>query len=107
MNGHVSIDDPDGFLTTEYSEAGDTCVGAAGYDEVAKGAQVVISDDAGKTLAIAHLDAGTTAEDESSCLFSFAATVPAGLKFYGFTLTHRGTVKQEESQLSNVQLSLG
>lgn len=85
---------------------GDLCSGTGGYSDIAEGAQVVISDDTGKTLVITQLGAGTI--DDSGCEFPFTADVPKGKGFYGFTVTHRGTVKESEASLAGgVSLTLG
>ena len=85
-------------------EAG-SCSGSGGYSDIAEGAQVVITDDAGATLAITHLTAGTG--DNFSCSFSFSTAVPAGKGYYGIQVTHRGVVKEPESSVTSVTISLG
>lgn len=84
---------------------GGACGGTGGYSDITLGAQVVISDDAGQTLTISHLESG--AGDVGRCVFEFIADVPAGGGYYGVTVTHRGTVKEPESELPNVTVTLG
>jgi hypothetical protein len=87
------------------------CNGVGGFSDVADGADVVISDDSGKTLAIAHLQAGFAVIPKSAsgshCDFAFSAEVPSGKGFYGVQVTHRGVVKIAEAALSSVKVSLG
>lgn len=82
-----------------------TCSGSGGYADLTAGAQVVISDDAGKTLTITRLDDGepSSADDpEGRCTFPFSGTVPAGKGFYSITVTHRGAVKFSELDMTAI-----
>jgi hypothetical protein len=103
IHGSMSLLDTsgDGILVT-----GDkTCTGSGGYSDIQAGAEVVISDDKGATLAITHLTGGGGLS--VSCVFSFATEVPAGKGFYGVTVPHRGTVKMSEAEVTQAALSLG
>jgi len=82
-----------------------TCAGSGGYSDIQAGAEVVISDDNGATLAITHLTGGSGLS--TSCEFSIATKVPAGKGFYGVTVSHRGTVKMSEAEVTNAAVSLG
>lgn len=105
VHGHMSL--TDGINAHGRLSAGNPCTGGAnGYGDISEGAEVVISDDTGKTLAITQLGAGTVTQG-LDCQFLFSASVPAGKRFYGVTVTHRGTVKEAESDLGDVALSLG
>lgn len=104
--------DVDGTLTlttTSLLVDDDGCSGNSGYDDITTGAEVVISDDAGRTLQITSLNVGVPDDPSlpTSCTFSFTATVPAGKGFYGVEVTHRGIVKEPESSMANVGLTLG
>lgn len=96
-------------LTSISGELGtddDACSGTGGYSDIAEGAQVVVTDDTGKTLVITQLGAGTIID--GGCEFPFTAEVPKGKGFYGFTVTHRGTVKEAEADLAGgVALTIG
>lgn len=85
---------------------GHPCSTVDGYSDIRPGAEVVISDDAGRTLAITSLGRGRF-NASLQCSFPFHARVPAGLGFYGVEVTHRGVVKEPESALGDVQLTLG
>jgi len=103
IHGSMSLLDTsgDGILVT-----GDkTCTGSGGYSDIQAGAEVVISDDKGATLAITHLTGGGGLR--TSCVFSFATEVPAGKGFYGVTVSHRGTVKMSEAEVAYAAVSLG
>lgn len=78
-----------------------------GYEDIHKGTEVVIGDDAGKTLAITKLTGGTPNSAANRCTYKFAATVPAGLGFYQVTVSHRGAVKMAEAQMAAPNVSLG
>ena len=101
MTGTLDLNDPDSATGT----AGDLCSGTGGYDDIANGAEVVISDDTGHTLDITTLTAGSIVS--SACDFKFESTIPAGKGFYGITVTHRGTVKFTETEMQNPALTLG
>jgi hypothetical protein len=104
VHGTFTLTDSTGF--NHPSDYGATCHGISGYSDIAPGAEVVISDDAGKTLSITGLDQGFVTAN-STCQFTFTATVPAGLKFYGIEISHRGTVKETEQGMHHPSLTLG
>lgn len=93
-----------GYVGNGFKDGG-RCYGNQGYDDIDAGAQVTISDDSGRTLAITQLRGGRVSELE--CVFKFRATVPAGKRFYGIEVTHRGVIKEPESKLGHVALTLG
>jgi hypothetical protein len=103
VNGTMSLLDTDG---SGIRAAGDkTCSGSGGYSDIQEGAEVVISDDQGATLVITHLTGGSGSS--LACVFDFTAQVPAGKHFYGVTVSHRGTVKMTEAEVSHAAVSLG
>jgi hypothetical protein len=56
--------------TSSYNSAlGDECVTSGGYDDIEVGAQVVVQDETGRTLATGALEPGNY--DGSSCVFDF------------------------------------
>ena len=74
------------------------CSGSLGYDDIAAGAQVVIADSDGKTVALGQLNDGFVASD--SCIFTFVVRdVPKGNRFYSVEVSHRGGVQFSEAQL--------
>jgi hypothetical protein len=85
-----------------------TCTGGGGFDDIRQGAQVVVTDAAGKTIALAQLDAGSWKRDVG-CIFLFTVPdVPGGEKFYGIEVSHRGRVQYSARQLAApLELSLG
>jgi hypothetical protein len=99
--GSLQLNGSDGI-----SHSGTVCQGTDGYDDIQVGAEVVVSDDSGKTLAIGDL---TTSTYDGSCSFTFAVKgVPTGKKFYGVEVTHRGDVQFTEQQLkAGPTLTLG
>jgi hypothetical protein len=105
INGHITAD-PSTFMRsyhlTHPYEPG--CAPDTGYTDL-PGAQVVVTDDAGHTLAVGHLDQGSYRDDECSFAFTVAG-IPAGRKFYGITVSHRGTLTYTEAQLTAGPLDL-
>lgn len=86
-----------------------TCAGNGGYQDIHEGAQVVISDSAGATIALGRLDAGS-ASGGRGCVLPFSVpNVPAGKGFYGIEVSHRGILRYEEHDISTreIELSLG
>ena len=89
---------------------GEICVSEGGYDDIDAGAQVVIRDGAGKTLAFGHLTGGRVPEDASdgACDFQFeVAGVPAGMNVYTVEVAHRGEVNFHETDAGHLALTLG
>lgn len=88
------------------------CQGLDAYADISQGAQVTITDAAGKVLAVAALDQGVTGDlttmsdgtrRATSCSLRFAAPgVPAGAGPYGVEVGRRGVVHFNEDQLGNV-----
>jgi hypothetical protein len=87
---------------------GHDCSGEDGFSDIKPGAEVVVSDDTGKTLAIDALGVGAIGNILEECVFPFTVNnVPAGKGFYGVTVSHRGTVKFREAEVASAQLTLG
>lgn len=110
VTGTLTLTDEDGIDWS--SSAG--CFGTGGYDDVRSGAQVVITDPAGKTVALGKLDQGVLdgtvpGRTADLCKFTFAVTgVPTGHGFYGVEVAHRGRVQYPEQQLfAALSLTLG
>ena len=96
INGEVVLDVPFGSVT-----AGDwpNCKGTESYADLVSGAQVVVTDAAGKTIGLGRLDAGV--RRERGCVFFFKVSgVPAGGEFYGVEVAGRGRVQYTAAQLT-------
>ena len=97
----------DGTLTTDN---GSPCLSDDGYDDISSGAQVIITDAAGKTVGVGYLGHGKVADDGSTCKFSFAIKdITAGSKFYGVHVgnQNRGVVQEKPAELKSIELELG
>lgn len=103
----VLPDDAYAWGSTETS-----CVGGRGFDDIRPGAQVVVADQAGTTLAIGALGTSkvTTGADGrlAGCTIAFAVPdVPAGGKFYRLSVGRRGGLQYTEQQLrTDLRLTL-
>ncbi|MGW6503003.1 hypothetical protein [Nonomuraea angiospora] len=93
---------------------GQLCAMGGGYSDIRAGAQVVVTDDAGKTIAVGQLEPGkillprADAWGTRSCVFPFTVQAPGGYRFYGIEVTHRGVVRYTAEQLRQpVEMSLG
>jgi hypothetical protein len=110
----------DGVLTLKpgqfLADNGTSCEGKDGYDDLALGAQVSVTDAAGAVVALGKIDAMSYTDDPGgdglggTCDLKFSIPgVPAGKSFYGVEVSHRGAVKFEEANLKAgpVQLTVG
>jgi hypothetical protein len=117
-SGSISVPiDASALMTgaTDNTE-GSPCTSTAGYDDIAGGTQVVITDATGKTVAVGVHESGAlkagpdaTAFD-ARCDFPFTVTgIPAGSKFYGVHIgnTNRGVQQERPDQLKSIALTIG
>ncbi|WP_166390346.1 hypothetical protein [Nocardioides ochotonae] len=87
--------------------AGDVCYGSDGFDDIAGGAQVVVRDAAGESVALGELDEGTPA-GAVQCVFTFAVRdVPAGDSVYSAEVAGRGEVSFTPDEAFALTLTLG
>lgn len=90
-----------------------TCYGENEYADIKAGAQVVVADEAGKTLALGTLGGGTSPTDptgtRTTCTFDIdVPDVPGGEKFYRVTVSSRDAEQYTEAQLkAGLTLSIG
>ncbi|MCA0328832.1 MAG: hypothetical protein LCI03_02890 [Actinobacteria bacterium] len=80
-----------------------------GYDDISDGAQVTITDESGKVIALTELrNVGLWADKPdtlivlSDCRFDFFVDVPATADFYGIEIAHRGVVRYSKADLADV-----
>lgn len=98
---------------SQNGEDGEPCVMlSGGYDDIREGAQVVVSDEAGATIALGRLGSGVfRRRDDGSkgCDFPFAVEqVPPGHGFYGVEVSHRGRLQYTAEQARRpLELELG
>jgi hypothetical protein len=86
-------------------EATRTCSGRGGYDDLHQGAQMVVTDQAGATVALGGV-VGSTVDpadvvfgSPKKCVLNFRVDgVPAGKGFYGVEVAHRGRAQYTEEQ---------
>lgn len=95
------------------SKADPTCYGWKGFDDIRGGAQVTVTDDAGKVLAVGKVDTGTaegiTDEPDGthradSCALPFRVSVSRGHGPYGVEISHRGVLHYEEGNTATIAL---
>lgn len=68
-----------------------------GYDGVAAGTEVEITDAGSKTIALASLGGGHATKD--GCEFPWTTKVPTGKGFYGASVGGKGVVKLSEAEM--------
>jgi hypothetical protein len=107
-----------GFIWGEAGDADLRCHGWQGFDDIQSGAQVIVRDSAGTTVATGSLDQGKAEnivdsgqgfKHATTCALSFTVNgVPAGKKFYSVEVSHRGQQQYNEDRMhSPISLSLG
>lgn len=89
------------LTVSQFSDDQGYCAGRDGYDDIAAGAQVVITDAAGAVVGVGKLDGGQVSN--LHCVFDFVIPgVPDGKPFYGVEVTHRGRVQYSRADLNQV-----
>lgn len=85
---------------------GQTCTMDGGYSDIRTGAQVVVSEARGSTIALGALGPGVLDLPDSafwgtrSCVFPFTVSdVPAGHAFYGVEVSHRGRLQYDSTRI--------
>lgn len=99
-------------LDAEERFDGGPCTALSGYEDIAQGADVVVRDSEGKTVALGALRGGSLTGVEQVdifCRFGFAIPdIPAGQGFYTFEVGNREPKQLTESELgSPLMLQLG
>jgi hypothetical protein len=82
--------------------------GLPGSEDIHAGAQIVVTDGGGKTLAIGRLGSGTAIK-KSLCLYEFTIDdVPGDEDFYAIEVAHRDAVQFSRADLDKtIRLSIG
>lgn len=86
-----------------------TCRGTDGFDDIAAGADVVVTDQSGTTIATGALEDGhgESSDGGTVCKFGFAVTgVPDDKTFYGVAVSYRGVVQFSAQQAKSNQVAL-
>lgn len=100
-----------GTLTLKGSDntedTGYGCQGTGGYDDITKGAQVLITDQSATTLGLGQLSAGI--KMGTDCKFTFTVdNIPTNKSFYSVKITHRSGPSYTLADLQGgLDLSLG
>jgi hypothetical protein len=112
--GRLSLSLPD----FTWNEDPLSCAGSGGYNDLALGAQVVVSDPAGTTVAVGSVieaipiverDDDTAEYRASACTLRFVVSgVPTGKTFYGVEVSHRGRLQYPEAEArKELELTIG
>jgi hypothetical protein len=97
----------------ELGLAGNGCQGTNGYDDIAVGLQVIVSDGSGTVIANSSLEQGQVVKDKfwNNCEFPFTVSNVPTAKFYKVQVGGRGQVSYSYDQMQangwKVRLSLG
>jgi hypothetical protein len=92
--------------------AGSPCTGTSGYNDVREGAQVLVVDEANKTIATASLSAGSFQPQRGAlCTFTFSVPNVPRASFYQVKVNQRGgptySFAEMETRGWRVDLTLG
>lgn len=106
VNGIMVLTDQSGGIQVD-STNGSACVGKGGFQDMQAGTSVNITDAGNATIGLGALNGGEY-DTTKGCVFSWKISdVPAGKKYYGVEVGHRGVVKFTESEMRHlVTLSL-
>lgn len=100
------------FVLTDYETMQAGCVGQGGYDDIAPGATVILTNQDGKILGSGALDGGTRHPGLGTCAYHFKISdVPKNEDQYAVEVTHRGKVVDSRAELArnnwNFELTMG
>jgi hypothetical protein len=84
---------------------GQSCTGNSGYNDIAAGTEVQVSNQAGTILATSSLGAGTI--QSGTCGFPFSVSHVPNASFYQIEVSHRGYVTLSKSELQNNDWTAG
>jgi len=111
--GSLTLKDPGGVFYVSDGSAGDSCTGKGGYDDMRRGATVVVRNSRGEKLALGALDVGFLTEDSSEylpapCVFGFQiAGVPVDGDLYSVEVASRGEINFTRDGADSLSLTLG
>lgn len=83
----------------QYFAAGNSCAGDGGYRDLAPGAQVTVTDETGKILAVGRITTGAGSATSGCTLLFEVDNVPRGAAFYGVEVSHRGRIQKTEAAI--------
>jgi hypothetical protein len=86
------------------------CSGSGGYSDLTQGAQILVENGAGATIATGTLGAGNhPAADPQGifCDFPFTVSVPANATFYQFKIGTRGGPSYSLDQMKQMNWNVG
>ena len=112
VKGTLDLTSIDG-IQGDGEDAGASCHGQSGYDDIDEGAQVVIKDGDSKRIAVGSLGAGTlmtsiTDAETPRCEFTFKVKdVPDKGSIYTIAIGNRDDYTFKKSEASSLALSLG
>jgi hypothetical protein len=106
LHGTVTLLDFDGW-NRDWNNP-ELCSGDSGYDDISKGAQIVVTGPDGKVVSTGSLSSGVVVGQHDGCKFSFTLSVPGGLAFYGVAIGSRKPHQVDKSRLADsIDLTLG
>lgn len=110
----LTVDGIIGLGLGGFTGTGPGCEGAGGFDDVAIGTDVTVTDASGTVVAVGAIESSAARYDFKvgtqplGCDLHFRLTgVPAGKKFYGVEVGRRGVVRYDEAALArSIKLTL-
>lgn len=112
VSGQLDLAATGNGVLADNRRKGAGCVGQNGYEDIQTGAQVVIRDEAGKTVGIGKLDAGTMATGlyatNAHCTFNFTISdIDSTADFLSVEVAKRGQIQFDRDQAQALVLTLG
>jgi serine/threonine-protein kinase len=102
VRGSITVPWSGSFLSPTSNE----CVGKGGYDDLAPGGQVTVTDEKGRVVAVGRITIGQGNPGDACVLLFQVDGVPRGAQFYGVEVTHRGKIQKTEAELLSGTLNL-
>lgn len=109
ISGKIVLTGSIGFTNHEIDASGTTCSGAGGYSDIHPGADVIVQDGAGTTIALGRLGEGEwdrTEGNNGTCTISFSVGDVPDTDFYTITIGNRDGLLMSRSDLEAVGWTL-
>lgn len=96
----------------DYAIEGTRCAGRGGFDDIAPGAQVRITDRDGTLIGLGAITEGVVTDSDNgklrdACLMFWRVDdVPRFQQFYGVEVSHRGIIQATEAELLGGEFTL-
>ena len=105
LHGTMTILNTDNVFTDPSIASGKACVGTNGYDDLAGGAQVKVTNEKGTLIGSSALGLGQV-DSSGHCVFPYRVKNIPGANFYTVEVSHRGGLTHSAKELDDLKWSL-